>query len=103
MRGDGFSCGYFFFLKTTGDLTESHVTVVPKKKRGVNDCSNVVRTAGTEMFYFEGNGGNKSLLAREGTLVEVSRGGDGDDHHQSWKVRRQTYRMFFIIHSSLQE
>lgn len=44
---------------------------------------------GTKMLYFEGNGGNKSLPAREGTLGEVSRGGDGDDHHQSWKVRGQ--------------
>lgn len=46
-------------------------------------------TMGTKMFYFEGNGGNKSLPAREGTLVKVSRGGDGDDHHQSRKVRGQ--------------
>lgn len=79
-------------FKTTGDLTESHATVVldTSAQKSVNYCNNVVRTMGTEMFYFEGNGGNKSLLAREGTLVEVSRGGDGDDHHQSWKVRRKT-------------
>ena len=44
---------------------------------------------GTKMLYFEGNGGNKSLPAREGTLDKVSRSWDGDDHHQSWKVRRQ--------------
>lgn len=38
------------------------------------------------MFYFEGNGGNKGLPARKGTMGEVSRGGDGDDHHQSGTV-----------------
>lgn len=38
-------------------------------------------------FCFEGNGGNKSLSAREGTVGKVLRSGDWDDHHQSWKVR----------------
>lgn len=41
----------------------------------------------TKVFYFEGNGGNKSVPAREGTVDEVSRGGNRDDHHQSRKVR----------------
>lgn len=38
------------------------------------------------MFCFEGNGGDKSLPAREGTLDKVLRGRDRDDHHQSRKV-----------------
>ena len=51
-------------------------------------------TVDTEVFYFEGNGGHKSLPAREGAVDEVWRGGDGDDHHQSRKVRRQTKKSF---------
>lgn len=51
----------------------------------------------TKMFYFEGNGGNKSLPAREGTVGEVSRGGDRDDHHKSWKVRCQTILIFIFL------
>ena len=47
----------------------------------------MIALQGTNMCRFEGNGGNKSLPAREGTLEQVSRGGDGDDHHQSRKVR----------------
>lgn len=51
---------------------------------------------GNKMFCFEGNGGNKSLLAREGTVDEVSRGGDGDDHHQGRKVRWKTEQMLLL-------
>lgn len=40
----------------------------------------------TKMFSFEGNGGNKSLPAREGTLDKVLRGRNRDDHHQSRTV-----------------
>lgn len=42
------------------------------------------------MLYFEGDGRNKGLPAREGALDQVPRGGDGDDHHQSWKVNRKS-------------
>lgn len=30
-------------------------------------------------------------------MDEVSRGGDRDDHHKSWKVRCQTILIFIII------
>lgn len=46
-------------------------------------------------FYFEGNGGNKSISAREGTVVEVPRGGHRDDHHQSRKVRGQIIKIIY--------
>lgn len=39
------------------------------------------------MFYFEGDGGNKSLPARERVVDQVPRGGHGDDYNQSWTVR----------------
>lgn len=55
------------------------------------------------MFYFEGNGGNKSLPARERTVDEVSRGGDRDDHHKSWKVRCQNTLIFIIIKTDKNE
>lgn len=50
------------------------------------------------MFYFEGNGGNKGLPARKGTMDEVSRGGDGDDHHQSGTVgASKTFSLLLLL------
>ena len=44
------------------------------------------------IFYFsKGNGGNKSLPARKGTVDEVSRGWHGDDYYQSRTVRASAY------------
>lgn len=76
---------------------QNHVmSLIPLRKSQVY-YGHAVSTMDTKMRYFEGNGGDKSLPAREGTLGKVSRGGDRDDHHQSRKVRGLPIKTWIII------
>lgn len=68
---------------------EKSLTTLPEKK--IFSSLSLI-----SKFHSEGNGGNKSLPAREGTLEQIPRGGDGDDHHQSWKVKEKTFKIYTV-------
>lgn len=50
------------------------------------------------VFLAAGDGRHQSFPPRQRTLDEVWRSGDGNDHHQGWKVeRRDNYSVFFLF------
>lgn len=50
------------------------------------------------VFLAAGDGRHQSFPPRQRTLDEVWRSGDGNDHHQGWKVeRRDNYSVFFFV------